>query len=247
MSAEDDGYTFDASPLARGAFGEVYAARTATAAVVVKRVPIPLPQRGGPPEIPINVFREWQALLRTDHENVVRALDVFPSGGHLCFAMEPMDGDLCALADGSSPPPPESVVKAIILRILYGLEHVHGIGIMHRDIKPGNVLIRSDGAVKLADFGLCRPIAHFPVASLGAAAANVEATSGGGAGCGGPVRRVPSSKSSAARGAVRVTPTGDATAATEASRPYTPHIQSRWYRGGPSMVNLTYASAPIPV
>ena len=130
--SEKPSYVLESKPLGRGAFGEVYKAHTSSSTVVIKRVIIPLSQRGCPPEIPINVFREMQAMIRTDHDNVVRALDVFPSGSHLCFALEPMEGDLTALLSASTPPPSECVVKAIMLRVLCGLEHLHGIGILHR-------------------------------------------------------------------------------------------------------------------
>ena len=126
-------YVLDPVPIGRGAFGEVFRAKTSDARyVVVKRVLIPLPQRGCSTEIPINVYREWQAMIRTDHEHVVRALDVFLSGGNLCFVMEFMEGDLASFSSTFAPPPPENIVKAIMLRILRGLEHLHVTGIIHR-------------------------------------------------------------------------------------------------------------------
>jgi serine/threonine protein kinase len=82
-------------------------------------------------ELPINVYREIQALRHTDHVNVARALDVYPSGGYVCLVLEPMEGDVSALLAGDTPPP-EDIVKAITLRLLRGLAHLHGAGIMHR-------------------------------------------------------------------------------------------------------------------
>ncbi len=72
-----------------------------------------------------------QSLLHTDHVNLARALDVYADGGYLCLVLEPMEGDLSLLLQDDVPPT-EDIIKAVVLKLLRGLQHLHGVGIMHR-------------------------------------------------------------------------------------------------------------------
>jgi len=98
--------------------------------------------------------REARAAARIDHVNVVRIFDVGTADGRDFIAMEYLDGrDLrSVLANGALPAPR---ALAIARQILHGLHAIHEAGIVHRDIKPGNILlVGEDDVVKIMDFGI---------------------------------------------------------------------------------------------
>ena len=99
---------------------------------------------------------EARASAQLDHENIVRAYDFSQAGGKLFIVMEYIDGiDLqhAVQRDGVW-----SVAMALdaITQATRGIAHAHDRGIIHRDVKPSNILIRSDGVVKVSDMGLAR-------------------------------------------------------------------------------------------
>ncbi len=99
--------------------------------------------------------REAQLAARLNHVNVVRSLDVGESNGFHYLAMEFVEGatvrDL--LAKG---PLPEREALGIVRQVAAGLAHAHAQGVVHRDVKPGNILMTPEGTAKLGDFGLAR-------------------------------------------------------------------------------------------
>ena len=101
-------------------------------------------------------LREARAAARVSHPNVVVVYDAGIDGGRLYLAMELVKGgDLAStLATRAPLPMPEAV--GIADRMLAALTALHGAGIVHRDVKPANVLLTSDGDVKLTDFGIAR-------------------------------------------------------------------------------------------
>ena len=101
--------------------------------------------------------REAQMLARLDHPNIVHVFDFGETTeGHLFYAMEFVEGEDLQqrLKRGLIDP---SAAFAALHQVCAALECAHAQNIIHRDIKPGNVLITPDGRVKLADFGLALP------------------------------------------------------------------------------------------
>ncbi len=100
--------------------------------------------------------REAQAAGRLNHPNIMTVYDVEEDGGRLFMAMEYLDGGtLRAEIDGQGKLEPARAVE-IARAVLAGLEHAHGQGVVHRDIKPDNVQILSSGGIKITDFGIAR-------------------------------------------------------------------------------------------
>ena len=100
--------------------------------------------------------REAEAASKMYHENIVRVLDIGRQDGQRYIVMEYIDGitlknmirrDGCIRTDAAI---------RIILRILAALDHAHKNGIVHRDIKPQNILVDKRGQVKVTDFGIAR-------------------------------------------------------------------------------------------
>jgi serine/threonine-protein kinase len=100
--------------------------------------------------------REARLAARLSHPNVVRVFDVGESEGRPFIVMEYVEGDTLAdeLGRHGSLPPARAVELA--LQICSGLEAAHASGLVHRDVKPRNLLLRPDGGLKIADFGIAR-------------------------------------------------------------------------------------------
>ena len=109
--------------------------------------------------------REMQAVGLFEHPNVVQALDAGEANGVSFLVMELIEGGtLRELLRERGPMPPHAVV-AVLRPVLSGLGVAHQAGLVHRDVKPENVLISDDGEVKLVDFGLVRAIAEAGITS----------------------------------------------------------------------------------
>jgi tetratricopeptide (TPR) repeat protein/predicted Ser/Thr protein kinase len=105
------------------------------------------------------LLREAKALARLNHPNVVAVYEVGEDRGRVFLAMEHVDGgslaDVCARrGEGGSAWITE--VIGWLEQCARGLAAAHRVGLVHRDLKPGNILIGNDGRARLADFGLAR-------------------------------------------------------------------------------------------
>jgi cell cycle related kinase len=164
-----------ANRLGGGAFGDVILGRHLPTGelLALKRVPIRESPPGLDDALPANVISELQCLRMVAGEsNVVRLMDHFASGRAMVFATELCEkGDLATAlgydfggdedgdGDGNTTslaPLSDACVKSLIRQVLSGVAACHRLGVLHRDVKPGNVLIHADGTLKLADFGLAR-------------------------------------------------------------------------------------------
>jgi serine/threonine protein kinase len=104
-------------------------------------------------------LREIRAVARLRHPNIVTAYSAFRAGASLVFAMEYAEGlDLARLVKAKGPLPVDRAC-AFIHQAALGLQHAHQAGMVHRDIKPGNLMLTRNGdraIIKVLDFGLAK-------------------------------------------------------------------------------------------
>ncbi|KAM6914431.1 nemo-like kinase, type 1 [Lycodopsis pacificus] len=106
------------------------------------------------------VFRELRMLCFFKHDNVLSALDILQPPQIDCFEeiyviTELMQSDLHKVIVSPQPLTTDHI-KVFLYQILRGLKYLHSAGILHRDIKPGNLLVNSNCLLKICDFGLAR-------------------------------------------------------------------------------------------
>ncbi|MEW2343633.1 MULTISPECIES: serine/threonine-protein kinase [Streptomyces] len=147
------------SPLGEGGMGTVWRARDEVLRreVAVKEVRAPdwltAPERE---RMYARLEREAWAAARVAHPNVVTVYDVAAEDGRPWIVMELVRGlTLADLLDAEGPLPPRRAA-AIGAEVLSALRAAHAAGVLHRDVKPGNVLMANDGRVVLTDFGIAR-------------------------------------------------------------------------------------------
>ena len=141
------------SPLGAGGMGEVYRARDTRLEriVAVKILPSHLSED---PEAKQRFDREARTISSLNHPNICTLHDVGHQDGIDYLVMEYLEGQTLADRLGKGPLPIEQVLK-YGAEICDGLEKAHRSGVVHRDLKPGNIMLTKTGA-KLMDFGLAK-------------------------------------------------------------------------------------------
>jgi Leucine-rich repeat (LRR) protein len=108
------------------------------------------------PEAVQRFHREVRAAARLDHPNIVRAFDADEAGGLHFLVMEYVEGTSLARLVRERGPLPVAEACEVVRQAALGLQHAHECGLVHRDIKPHNLMRAPDGTVKILDFGLAR-------------------------------------------------------------------------------------------
>jgi serine/threonine-protein kinase len=149
--------------LGRGGSGTVYLARDERLGreVAVKRL-----HADSPDDVARRFEREARLGASLNHPNVVAVFDIETDDEGVLIVQEYVEGTTLAQALRERPLDPERAV-AIVEGIAAALDHAHRHGIVHRDVKPANVLLRPDGTVKLADLGIATAVESAPLTRTG--------------------------------------------------------------------------------
>lgn len=151
------------SKVGQGAMAVVFKAKQLSLdrIVAIKVLPRRLSEN---PEFVERFYREGRAAARLNHANIVQAFDVGESAGYHYFVMEYIDGKTVydLLTDGR--PLSEAEALRIMIQTAKALEHAHAQGLIHRDVKPKNLMLTKAGDVKLADMGLAREVGDYATA-----------------------------------------------------------------------------------
>lgn len=141
--------------LGRGGMGTVY---EAVDCLLNRRVALKLlTSAAGEPEQAESLFKEARVVAQLDHPNIVSIYQVGRAGDRWFIAMQLVRGrSAAARVREMGPMPPEEALR-VVREAARGLAAVHALGVIHRDVKPDNILLGEGGEVKVADFGLARP------------------------------------------------------------------------------------------
>ena len=143
--------------IADGGMGTVYRARHRfTGDVVAVKVIASGPARN--PILLQRFEREFLAAKVLDHPNVVKALEYCGTGPQPFLVMEFVDGESIGQRIERAGAIPEAEAVRLIAQVCDGLQRAHKQGLVHRDVKPDNILITRDGVAKLTDMGLVKDI-----------------------------------------------------------------------------------------
>ncbi len=143
--------------LGAGAMATVYKAKQVSLdrMVAIKKLPEKFSQN---PQFIERFFAEGRAAASMNHPNIVQAFDVGNEGDLYYFVMEYVDGRTVHEDIVEHKRFDEKLAVEIIIQVAEALEHAHKTGLIHRDVKPKNIMITKEGVVKLADMGLARAI-----------------------------------------------------------------------------------------
>ncbi|WP_246009726.1 serine/threonine-protein kinase [Actinokineospora cianjurensis] len=157
-------------PVGSGAMGVVWRARDERLerVIALKRLIIrPGLTPAQTDEARRRAMREARIAARLQHRNAIAMLDVAEHDGDPCLVMEFLPSrSLSAVIAEDGPLPPEQVA-AIGSQVAAALAAAHAAGIVHRDVKPGNILLAEGGTVKITDFGISRAIDDGTVTETG--------------------------------------------------------------------------------
>jgi eukaryotic-like serine/threonine-protein kinase len=143
--------------VAEGGMGTVYKGRHRLGGEVVAVKVVP-PHIASNPIYLKRFEQEYNAARALDHPNVVRALDFGREDDSPYLVMEFVEGESLGQRLDREHRLSEAEAIRIITEVAQGLDRAHALGLVHRDVKPDNVLLTNDGKVKLTDLGLVKEI-----------------------------------------------------------------------------------------
>ncbi|KAH7640846.1 LOW QUALITY PROTEIN: cyclin-dependent kinase 2 [Dermatophagoides farinae] len=143
--------------IGEGSYGIVYKAidQENGGLVALKKIRLNSDSEGAPS----TAIREISLLKSIKHKNVVSLIDVIHCDTNLYLVFEYLNQDLKKLLDNTSTNGlPSKLIKSYVWQLLQGISYCHANQVIHRDMKPQNLLIDIDGYIKIGDFGLGRSI-----------------------------------------------------------------------------------------
>lgn len=140
--------------IGEGTYGIVYKARDRVTSEIIalKKIRLEAEDEG----IPSTAIREISLLKELQHPNIVRLYDVVHTEHKLTLVFEFLDQDLKKYLDVCDSGLEIPILKSFLYQLLTGVAYCHHHRVLHRDLKPPNLLINREGQLKLADFGLAR-------------------------------------------------------------------------------------------
>ncbi|KAL7449624.1 hypothetical protein ACHAWC_003235 [Mediolabrus comicus] len=140
--------------IGEGTYGVVYKARDRVSGEIIalKKIRLEAEDEG----IPSTAIREISLLKELQHPNIVRLYDVVHTERKLTLVFEFLDQDLKKYLDVCDTGLELPIMKSFLYQLLMGVAYCHHHRVLHRDLKPPNLLINREGQLKLADFGLAR-------------------------------------------------------------------------------------------
>jgi hypothetical protein len=141
--------------VAEGGMGAIYRARNRGTGQVVAVKVMP-PHMAQSPVLLKRFEQEFRAASRLDHPNIVRALDFGEHSGMPFLVMEFVEGESLGNRLEREGRLAEIDAIRVIAQVAQGLHRAHKLGLVHRDVKPDNILVTPDGVAKLADLGLVK-------------------------------------------------------------------------------------------
>lgn len=144
--------------LGQGGFAWVFVGREANGTPVA--VKVLKPRYAGEPQFESRFLNEAETAAKLQHPNIIRIRAVARAGEHVYFAMDLCADSLAARIVREGPLAEGDIVR-IALDVARGLGFAHEQGVIHRDLKPDNILIHSDGSAVISDFGIARAVSGF--------------------------------------------------------------------------------------
>ncbi|MCS6849994.1 MAG: serine/threonine protein kinase [Gemmataceae bacterium] len=143
--------------IAEGGMGTVYKGRhRLTGQIVAIKI---VPPSVASNKVLLKRFeQEFRAASALDHPNIVRALDYDGTGSRPFLVMEYVDGESLGQRLEREGRIPEAEAIRLIVQVAQGLHKAHKEGLIHRDVKPDNILVTADGQAKLTDLGLVKDL-----------------------------------------------------------------------------------------
>ncbi|MGH2739296.1 MAG: protein kinase domain-containing protein [Actinomycetota bacterium] len=148
-------YEVDAE-LGAGGMGRVFAGTDTTLGRTVA-IKILAPRFAGDERSVERFRREAQAAARLSHPNIVAVFDTGADHGVHYIVMEHIEGRTLGEVLGEGPMSRERALE-ITMNVCDGLAAAHAAGVIHRDVKPGNIMLADDGGVRVMDFGIARAV-----------------------------------------------------------------------------------------
>lgn len=140
--------------IGEGTYGVVYKVKDikSNKLFAIKKIRLQVDEEG----TPSTAIREISLLMELNHVNIVKLVDVIHTNTKLTLVFEYLDTDLKKLMTLKENVLNESTIKSFLYQLLRGVHYIHKKKILHRDLKPQNLLISEENILKIADFGLAR-------------------------------------------------------------------------------------------